>query len=133
MHIENPATRVLCPQAKKDEFLDKKIDISLMDYIIAPFDGQWTKVASGDVARLSVAPQPKKKLSRISRCKYKTPTEFQALVKRQPTIKHIEFELGGGQVYPSLLPSLNSSEQRKLETIFGDPFIFGNEHQLSSQ
>ena len=26
-----------------DEFLDKKTDISLMDYIIAPFDGQWTK------------------------------------------------------------------------------------------
>ena len=48
MHIENPATRVLCPQAKKDEFLDKKTDISLMDYIIAPFDGQWTK--AGDEA-----------------------------------------------------------------------------------
>ena len=132
MHIENPATRVLCPQAKKDEFLDKKTDISLMDYIIAPFDGQWTKATI-----VCGFPKKKKKdllgCSIISRCMYETPTEFQALVKRQPTIKHIEFELGGGQVYPSLLPSLNSSEQRKLETIFGDPFIFGNEHQLSSQ
>ena len=28
-----------------DEFLDKKTDISLMDYIMAPFDGQWTKAS----------------------------------------------------------------------------------------
>ena len=28
-----------------DEFLDKKTDISLMDYIMAPFDGQCTKAS----------------------------------------------------------------------------------------
>lgn len=63
-----------------DEFLDKKTDISLMDYIIAPFDGQWTKATI-------VCGFPKKKkdllgCSIISRCMYETPTEFQALVKR---------------------------------------------------
>ena len=39
-----------------DEFLDKKTDISLMDYIIAPFDGQWTKATN---PRLSVGSQKK--------------------------------------------------------------------------